>query len=1209
MIVTDDQLPAIVSCGAAGNQNVIADFGVCTFTNTGTGWDASATDNCTVSSLSYTLTGVTTGTGTTLNGVVFNLGTTTVTWTATDGSGNISTCTFDVIVTDDQLPVISSCGGLGTELVTTDPGSCFYTVSGTGLDATVTDNCTLSSVTYTLTGATTGTGTTLNGVVFNLGTTTVTWTATDGSGNISTCTFDVTVTDTQLPAIVTCGPGGNQNEVVDLGACTYTVSGTAWDATATDNCTVSTLDYTLSGATTGTGTTLNGVSFNLGTTTVLWTATDGSGNISTCTFDVTVTDNQLPAIVTCGVGGNQNVVVDLAACTYTVSGTAWDATATDNCTVSTISYTLTGATTGTGTSLNGVSFNLGTTTVLWTVTDGSGNISTCTYDVIVTDGQLPEISSCGPSGNQTVSANFGVCTYTYSGTGWDASATDNCSISSIVYTLSGATTGTGTSLNGVSFNLGTTSVLWTVTDGSGNTSTCSYTVTVEDDQLPAITSCGAAGTQNVTTDAGVCTYTQNGSGWDATATDNCTVSSVTYTLTGATIGSGNTLDGVTFAQGTTTVVWTATDGSGNAVTCTFDVVVSDNEVPVISNCVSDISVANDINNCGAIVTWTPPTYTDNCGATMTSSHNSGDYFAIGTTTVTYTVTDNAGNISTCIFDVTVTDSELPVLSCNADIQSCDSLVNFSDAIATDNCGILSITQTSGLPSGSYYPVGTTTVTYEAIDVNGNVNTCSFDVTIYPTPILSSQSTDVTCNGFGDGIIDLTVTNGTPVYTYLWTNGATTQDLSSLQPGIYGVTVTDANQCTASITDTIAEPDQLFLSKEVAQVSCYGGNDGAIDLTITGGVLPYIFDWSNGATTEDLSGLSADSYTVLVTDDNGCTISSSTNITQPDSIEIQSVVTDATCNATNGSIQVQVTGGVSPYDYSWSTGATTANLTNVAGGTYTLTVTDENGCSAILTDSIGASSSIAAYVHVDDPLCYGALNGSALAIIENGNAPYNYSWSTGDTTALIEGLSAGFYSVFISDAFGCSIGIDFEVQQPDSLYLDLYSYEPIPGYNVSLFGGSDGSIESSVGGGTPEYTYWWTSASDPSFSSTSANVSGLSAGAYTLTVTDANGCTIGRGIRLIEPGALEMPEGVSPNGDNQNDYFVIRGLYAYPDNDLTIYNRWGNIVYEQEGYGNDWEGQNMKGEPLPDGTYFAILNARSSGNTQTLTGYIDLRRSR
>ena len=209
-------------------------------------------------------------------------------------------------------------------------------------------------------------------------------------------------------------------------------------------------------------------------------------------------------------------------------------------------------------------------------------------------------------------------------------------------------------------------------------------------------------------------------------------------------------------------------------------------------------------------------------------------------------------------------------------------------------------------------------------------------------------------------------------------------------------MTDAFGCSAEINDTIAQPNQLLLNKEVDNVSCYDGTNGTIDITISGGTLPYTYLWSNGSTSEDLSGITVGSYSVVVMDANGCEVSDITNITQPDSIQIQSVVNNATCNASNGSINTQVTGGVSPYDYLWSNGSTAANLTNVVGGTYTLTVTDGNGCVSTLTDSVGATSNIAGFVYTTDVLCYGGTSGTALVFIEAGNTPFTYSWSTGDT---------------------------------------------------------------------------------------------------------------------------------------------------------------------------------------------------------------------
>jgi hypothetical protein len=199
-------------------------------------------------------------------------------------------------------------------------------------------------VKYVLTGATTGSAlTTLNGVQFNLGTTTVTWTAYDNwtTPNTSNCSFTVDVSDV-TPPVLTCNNTANQNLNTDAGVCTFTRTGAVWNASATDNCSVTSVLATLTGATTGTAlTTLTNQAFNVGTTVVTWTATDGSGNTTTCTFNVTITDNVAPVVTVCP--SNQTVNMAAGVCTYTHSGILWNPTATDNCTIS-YSYALSGAT-------------------------------------------------------------------------------------------------------------------------------------------------------------------------------------------------------------------------------------------------------------------------------------------------------------------------------------------------------------------------------------------------------------------------------------------------------------------------------------------------------------------------------------------------------------------------------------------------------------------------------------------------------------------------------------------------------------------------------------------------------------------------------------------------------------------------------------------------------------------------------------------------
>ncbi|MFN5032660.1 MAG: beta strand repeat-containing protein, partial [Flavobacteriia bacterium] len=589
-----DNLAPVINCTQSDTLLISADAGVCTYLHSGFAWDVtSASDNCDPSPvITFELTdiiGNPIGSGITLDNVVFS-GLTNVIWTATDIYGNAGTCSFVVVIQDSVAPIIDLC--TTNQSVLSDPSYCTYTVPNDTWDINGTDNCGSVSYVYELSGATIDTvNNTLFNVAFNLGTTNVTAILLDGAGNSDTCSFNVIVEDTELPIITTCGAIIDTTVVADAGVCTYTNVGFGWDALATDNCSIDSISYTLTGATTANGlTTLDGLVFGLDTTLVTWMVTDGSGNTTTCSFNVIVEDTELPIITTCGAIIDTTVVADAGVCTYTNNGFGLDALATDNCSIDSISYTLTGATLLNGlTTLDGITFEADTTLVTWTATDGSGNTTTCSFNVIVEDTELPVITTCGAIIDTTVVADAGVCTYTNNGLGWDALATDNCSLDSISYTLTGATVASGlTTLDGFEFDLDTTLVTWTATDGSGNTTTCSFNVIVQDNELPLIT---CAADQTVIADAGVCTYANIGTGWDALVTDNCSIDSISYTLTGATVASGlTTLDGFVFELDTTLVTWTATDGAGNTTSCSFNVIVEDTELPIIT-CIADSTVS------------------------------------------------------------------------------------------------------------------------------------------------------------------------------------------------------------------------------------------------------------------------------------------------------------------------------------------------------------------------------------------------------------------------------------------------------------------------------------------------------------------------------------------------------------------------------------------------------------------------------------------
>lgn len=196
---------------------------------------------------------------------------------------------------------------------------------------------------------------------------------------------------------------------------------------------------------------------------------------------------------------------------------------------------------------------------------------------------------------------------------------------------------------------------------------------------------------------------------------------------------------------------------------------------------------------------------------------------------------------------------------------------------------------------------------------------------------------------------MTVSGGTAPYTYNWSNGGSTQDLSNLGSGTYNVTVTDANGCSATATVTITEPAVLTLNLSSNNLECNGDGSGEVSITVTGGTTPYTYLWSDGSTSHILGDLSAGTYSVTVTDTNGCTTSGSATITQPDALTATIVGTDADCSGNStGSADLTVTGGTAPYTYSWSNGATTEDISGLGSNIYSVTVTDNYDCEVIQT---------------------------------------------------------------------------------------------------------------------------------------------------------------------------------------------------------------------------------------------------------------------
>ncbi|CCH51821.1 adhesin AidA-related [Fibrisoma limi BUZ 3] len=422
---------------------------------------------------------------------------------------------------------------------------------------------------------------------------------------------------------------------------------------------------------------------------------------------------------------------------------------------------------------------------------------------------------------------------------------------------------------------------------------------------------------------------------------------------------------------------------------------------------------------------------------------------------------------------------------------------------------------SGLLAGVY----SVTVT----DANLCTAITSVTITQPPALTLALAEQDVLCNGGATGSINLTVTGGTPAYTYRWSNGTTTEDLSGLVAGVYSVTVNDANSCTATGTLVINQPTALTVVETSQNVRCFGGNEGAIQLAVSGGTQPYTYQWSNGATSQNLTGLIAGVYSVTVADANGCTQAVSETITQPTALSLSAQTTNVRCfGGQDGTINVTVTGGTAPYQFEWADGTATEDRQGLVAGTYSLTVTDANNCVTSLSITISQPPALALQAQIQPVACAGGATGAISLTVSGGTGPYSYSWNTGATTQNLTGLTAGAYQVTITDANGCLLTRGFTVTEPTPLLVSGNETD------VSCFGGSNGSVTLTVGGGTQPYTYQWNTGA------TTANLSGLTAGVYSVTVIDANQCTGGLSFTISQPSALSLSAQTTPalcNGTN------------------------------------------------------------------------------
>lgn len=481
-----------------------------------------------------------------------------------------------------------------------------------------------------------------------------------------------------------------------------------------------------------------------------------------------------------------------------------------------------------------------------------------------------------------------------------------------------------------------------------------------------------------------------------------------------------------------------------------------------------------------------------------------------TATGTYNVTVTDANGCQGSASVTVSMYASPTVSATSTQAGCSVANGSATAFPSGGTGPYTYLWSNGDPNQTANNLSGGTYNVTVTDANGCTAQTSVTISSTAAPNVTASGTPAGCS-VANGTATANPSGGVAPYTYLWSNGDPNQTATGLASGTYNVTVTDANGCTAVTSVSISGTSAPTLSTSVnTNVSCNGGSDGSATVNPTGGAPGYTYSWSNGQTTQTVTGLSAGTYNVIVTDANGCAAATSVSVSQPTAITTTTSSTNALCNSSNtGSATVNPSGGTPGYNYSWSTSPSqnTQTATGLSAGTYSVIVTDANGCTAVDVVNVLQPSTLSVSTTQTNILCNGGNNGNATANPTGGTPGYTYSWSNGDTNQMATGLVAGTYSVLTTDANGCTSVSSVTITQPSVLTATANSTA------VSCNGGNDGTATAIPAGGTPGYTFVWNNGQ------TAQTATGLSYGTYTVSITDANGCTTVTTASVSQPTVL------------------------------------------------------------------------------------------